>query len=180
MDFRGEFLYENTAFPYNLNIFGVRSVAKPPDYFSDEMHVLWLDGGKWRKRVWPITTVPGVPWLRNPMNPKGAAALVPGRYKATYSLGPYKGYTALKQVAPVRVYRDNNRDSVFDLNSATIEEGLFGIHIHRAGIASKFIGMSSAGCQVFKFKRHFDEFIDLCQKSAKHWGNHFTYTLIQE
>lgn len=173
-------LYENNAFPYNLNIFGVRAPNSVPNEFNDALKVLWQSNYHgWEHRHWPITTLPGIPWLKTPMNPKGTAILVPGRYQAAYELGTYRGYTALRQVKPVKVYRDNNQDSAFDMNPATIEEGFFGIHIHRAGLLSKIVGLSSAGCQVFQNKADFDEFIDLCKKSARHWGNRFTYTLVQ-
>lgn len=113
------------------------------------------------------------------MNPKGAAVLVPGQYRQAYALGDFRGYTALKQVAPVKVYRDYNQDSHIDMSSATIEEGYFGIHIHRAGVWSKIVGTSSAGCQVFARHKDFAEFITICQLGAAHWGNSFTYTLLE-
>ena len=35
------------------------------------------------------------------------------------------------QVKEMKVYRDNNKNQILDYNEATIEEGIFGINIHR-------------------------------------------------
>lgn len=164
--------------PYNLNIVGWRNHSSRPNYFDDVLAVYWQDGNNWLEKTWPITTYPGLPWLLNPMSPKGAAILVPGQYVEAYQLGRYHDASALKQVRPVRVYRDKNLDGHFDLKPDTIEEGLFGLHLHRAGLWSKLVGISSAGCQVFQKREDFNEFIKLCEKAAFHWGNTFTYTLM--
>jgi hypothetical protein len=113
------------------------------------------------------------------MRESGTAILCPGQYVETYALGLFKGYTALKQVKEVKVYRDNNLDDKVDINGMVIEAGLFGIHIHRAGWMSKTVGLSSAGCQVFQSRVGFDRFIDVCRMSERLYGNKFTYTLME-
>ena len=64
----------------------------------------------------------------------------------------------------------------------TIEEGMFGINIHRAATArdTKYVNSWSAGCQVINNTKNFYEFMDLCKVSANKFGNSFTYTLICE
>lgn len=172
-------VFGNSTKPFNLNIVGWRRLNKLANQFDDYIAIYWTERGVWQSRLWPATTSPGTPWLLNPMNPKGAAILVPGQYTNVYRLEIYKGYWALKQAGSMKVYRDNNRDSQLDQVSDTIEEGLFGIHIHRAGIWSKLVGVNSAGCQVFQKRRDFEEFIESCQRSANLWGNSFTYTLME-
>lgn len=172
-------VFSNEVRDYNINIVGWRTPLEEEDSFSDFISVYWRHKGYWESKSWPATTRPGTPWLFHPENINGTAVLVPGQYVDAYSLGDYKGYTALRQVLPVRVYRDNNRDSKIDKKSDTIEEGLFGIQIHKAGAFSKFIGLNSAGCQVFQKSADFEEFIDLCTKAAKNFGNKFTYTLLE-
>lgn len=108
--------------------------------------------------------------------PQGTAILVPGQYKNCYGFGKYRGYECLRQVLPVKVYRDDDGDEEFDTNSDTVEEGLFGIHIHKAGVLSKIVGTWSAGCQVFQRKEDFEEFMNLCKDSLQ---DLFTYTLIE-
>lgn len=165
---------------YALDIVGIRHKAWEPNSFTDTLICRWFES-KDREvtKSWCITTTPGVPWLLNPMQRKGAAILVSGQYTEAYALGRYKGKDALLQVAPVKVYRDRNRNSTIDLDPDTIEEGLFGIHIHRAGIFSKLVGTWSAGCQVFEKEADFEDFIEICRTSLKYWGNSFTYTLVE-
>jgi hypothetical protein len=164
----------------SFNIVGWRFRIKGLDNtFKDVIGVYWFENMQWNVEVWPATTVPGTPWLWSPMNKTGAAVLVPGQYIDAYSLGQYKGYEALIQTGPVKVYRDNNRDSQADENPDTIETGFFGICIHKAGLLTKYINKNSAGCQVFKCSADFDEFIALCRGQKKFLGNKFTYTLLE-
>lgn len=178
---RSQGFFVFTSGEMNLNIVGVRSECSRPNYFDDELHVFWEN--EYSKTSyhcsWPITTYPGTPYLIKPMNQQGTAILVPGQYRSTYQLGTYKGYTALKQVRPVCVYRDTNCDEAFDEDPASIDEGMFGIHIHKAGIFSKLVGPNSAGCQVFQSTADFERFIAICESAKNFWGNMFTYTLIE-
>lgn len=180
MSEKGYRVYSDAKQPFNLNIVGWRYAHSLPDRFDDLLAVyIPLRNGEWVYRAWPVTTRPGIPWLINPMNKKGAAIMVPGQYKQAYSIGWYKGYKALRQVRPVEVYRDADYDYEFDMSPDTIERGLFGIHIHRAGLLSKVVGQSSAGCQVFQTHADFKEFMTYCEAAELHWGNKFTYTLLE-
>lgn len=173
-------VFESTAKPTNINIVGWRSTRARVNRFEDFISVYYQGYNRsWVDKRYEATTYPGLPWLINPINKKGTAILVPGQYPGAYELGEYKGYTALKQVRPVKVYRDKNQDSAWDLSPDSIEEGLFGIHIHKAGFWSKLVGFNSAGCQVFKEEAAYNDFIALCKRAAKFWGNSFTYTLLE-
>ena len=90
-------------------------------------------------------------------------------------------YQALKQKAPVQVYRDNNRDTEYDLIEENLQEGIYGINIHRASKwgTSTQIDKWSAGCQVIANNEDFDRFMSLARKGAQLYGNSFTYTLIE-
>jgi hypothetical protein len=171
-------IFESEAKPYNVNIVGWRRLNGKVNHFDDAIGVYWKEDGLWKKKVWAATTRPGVHWLKNPMNPKGTAILVEDQYIGVYALGIYKKYTALKQISSVRVFRDSNRDEKIDKNEAKLEEGLFGIHIHRAGWWSRLVGVSSAGCQVFQRHDDFNEFIGIVRKASTVWGNRFSYTLL--
>lgn len=162
-----------------LNIVGWRNTKSEPNQYEDWLSVYKEKDGKWSAISWPITTYPGVYFLLSPINKKGTAILVPGQYTDTYKLGIYKGYYALKQVRPVRVYRDTNKDSAWDEYPESIDVGMFGIHIHKAGMWSKLVGNSSAGCQVFQKSADYKEFIDMCSVSATSWEDRFTYTLME-
>lgn len=170
---------------YNLNIIGVRSSQnRVITNQYDDMLVLDYNTGNGHKRnCYYITTDPGIYYMKHLLNPKGTAILVPGQYRGCWQLGLHQGkYKALVQKKPIKVYRDNDKDSVYDLNPETIEDGIFGINIHRSNeiVTSKQIDKYSAGCQVFNNPVEFRAFIRLCEKQAELYGNSFTYTLINE
>ena len=176
---------------YNLNIIGVRNLIgakktgdvitiKQDDKFNDALILLYKVNGQWVENVYEITTDPGLKLLRNPSNSSGTAILVPGQYRSVYKVDLHRGkYKALCQRAGnVKVYRDKNKDGVLDMNPKTIQSGYFGINIHKAGLVSEVIGGNSAGCQVFKRQKDFNEFMSLVNKSKDKFGNSFTYTLV--
>lgn len=168
---------------YNLNIIGVRaSGTKVTNTFNDFIVVIYnTDTLKNQRRIFPITTDPGRTMMVNPINPQGTAILVPNQYRNTWKLGYHKNYLALIQDKPVKVYRDRNRDDVYDLDPKTIKEGKFGINIHKAGNYSKFVDNWSAGCQVFQSNNDFSRFMGYIKKQiAAGLGDKFTYTLIKE
>lgn len=171
---------------YNLNIIGVRrdNNKKITNLYDDILLVMYKTTKGWQKKVYNITTEPGSYYMRKELgNPKGTAILVPGQYRGCWKLGNHKGkYKALVQKRPVKVYRDGNMDMVYDMYPETINEGLFGINIHRSneGYTRQTVDMYSAGCQVFNDPRDFESFIRLCEEQSKLYGNSFTYTLIDE
>lgn len=166
---------------YNLNIIGIRNKTLNTNTFNDEIHIIYKVNGIWRDDRYPITTDPGFQSLKLPLNSKGCAILVPGQYNSCYKIGLHKGqYTALVQAAPVKVYRDNDKDNILDMNPKTVDEGVFGINIHKSGTDSKVVDNWSGGCHVFKRKADFDKFINLCKKAKSIYGNKFTYTLLED
>jgi len=169
---------------YNLNIIGIRNPNLVANSFDDTMVVIYKFGGEWITKVYPITTDAGTYWLKNPLSNKGTAILVPNQYRGVYSIDLHNNkYIALCQRnGKVEVYRDNDKDLILDMDSAKIEKGMFGINIHRSNPFSESLKVDkfSAGCQVFKRVKDFNEFIEICQKSKALWGNSFTYTLIKE
>lgn len=167
---------------YNLNIVGIRSAKREAGSFEDFIAIIYQDNFDfWRCDYYSATTDAGTYWLAHPMNAKGTALLVPGQYKGAYRKGLHKGqYEALVQSSPVKVYRDNNEDFITDYDPSSIEEGLFGINIHRTNpiFESELNTRWSAGCQVFKNPHDFDAFMDVVEKAIKNYGNKFTYTLL--
>ena len=169
----------------NLNIIGVRRDNQGTNTFDDFLLVMYREEELMISERYQITTDPGKYWLQNPINPKGTAVLVLGQYRSTWQLGKHQGkYEALVQRKQVKVYRDNSKDEIIDYNniSTEIDEGYFGINIHRSNPYDQSYAVNkwSAGCQVFKKIDDYNKFIDLCKKSSKIYGNAFTYTLIDE
>lgn len=174
--------YEVYVKPYQLNIVGLRSKNTNANSFDDEIHVFYrTEKGDWNYHSYKATTDPGTFWLNNPSYTQGTAILAQGQYKDAYAIGLHRGkYEALRQVKPVTVIRDYNRDSLLDFNNGTQEIGIFGINIHKAESdgTTKYIDKYSAGCQVFQNAGDFNQFMDLCERHKSLYGNAFTYTLI--
>lgn len=168
---------------WNLNIIGVRSQQRDQsqDQFDDVLHLVFKDHfEKWVTLSFPISTDPGLYWLKHGRE-AGTAILKAGQYKA-WKLGKHKGlYPALVQhVGQVTIYRDRNKDDFIDMNEDTVIGGYYGINIHKSGLYSENIGRYSAGCQVFKSELHFDIFMSFCQVYARLYQDEFTYTLLED
>ena len=179
----GHKLFENDSEDLNLNIIGIRATSPVENKFNDIICVAWKHKGKWTIKEYEATTLPGLKWLKEPMTQKGCAILKPGRYSKSWKLALHRQqYTALCQVGDVDVYRDNNKDAVWDKMEDTVQRGKFGINIHRASRVRVLdvVGPYSAGCQVFADPKDFDEFLNICKASKHIWGELFTYTLIDE
>ena len=169
---------------YNLNIIGVRSNNNKVTDKYDDILVVDYNTDNGHKRVcYTITTEPGKYYMQNLCNPKGAAILVPGQYRGCWQIGLHQGkYKALCQCKAVKVYRDNNKDMIYNMTPKSIDKGIFGINIHRSNktCICDTIDKYSAGCQVFNDPVEFNAFMRLCEAQRKLYGNTFTYTLINE
>jgi len=169
----------------NINIIGIRRDNAGTNEFDDFIVVLYKDENlKEVTKIYPATTDPGEYWLKNPINTKGTAILIPGQYRGTWKIGKHQNkYEALVQRKEVSVWRDNNKDEIIDYESLeSIMKGFFGINIHRSNPYDKsyLVNKWSAGCQVFQSVDDFNEFMSLCKKSANLYGNSFSYTLLTE
>ena len=171
---------------YNMNIIGVRSNQnnKVTNKYDDCLVLIYNTETGWKRQIYSITTEPGLSIMKAPSNAKGTAILAPGQYRGAYKIDKHNGkYDALCQRNKVvKVYRDNNRDEVYDYKPETIDTGMFGINIHRSNETwtRSTVDGYSAGCQVFNDPKEFISFMNLIKKSAKIYGNCFTYTLVNE
>ena len=171
----------------DLNIVGIRNSATDDmvtNRYDDLITVAQKIGEDWHFYVWKATTDPGEYWIDNPINSNGGCAiLVPNQYLGVYKIDKHNGkYNALCQrLGKVQVYRDGNKDDVYDYDRDGIQSGYFGINIHRSSAykPTNYINKYSAGCQVFQDPDDFDDFMDICYKVAERSGNAFTYTLIE-
>jgi len=167
---------------YDVNIVGVRNMStgqQVTNVFDDHLTISFKDDkGVWQFYIWMATTDPGKRGVLEYHNKDGVARLVANQYRGSHMIRLHQGkYEALGQQKPVKVYRDSNKDLVYD--ETKITEGIYGINIHKAGQDSTWVENWSEGCQVFKRVKDFDEFMKICKKSAKLHGNSFTYTLLQ-
>jgi hypothetical protein len=166
---------------YDVNIVGVRNSTtgnKVTNAFDDFLTISYKEGGQWKFHIWPATTEPGTKGVKEYHNADGVARLVEGQYRGSHTIRLHQGkYEALGQAKNVKVYRDANKDMVFD--ETKITEGVYGINIHKAGADSTYVENWSEGCQVFKKSADFETFMSICRKARDIHGNSFTYTLIE-
>ena len=166
---------------YDLNIVGVRNASTGQvvtNVFDDVLTVSYKVAGVWKFESWPATTDPGKKGVMEYHNAAGVARLVEGQYRGSHTIRLHQGkYEALGQAKNVKVYRDANKDLTY--NEDTIQEGIFGINIHKAGADSTYVENWSEGCQVFKRSADFDKFMAICRLAASIHKNSFSYTLIR-
>lgn len=170
---------------YNVNIIGYRTKAKETNIFNDFLYLVYKDDEDcWEIKEYNVTTDPGLHYLQYPPRKEGTAILAEGQYLNTYKLDLHQGqYKALCQrLGTVKVYRDYNKNETLDMDPLTLQEGWYGINIHRASqwVENQFVNRYSAGCTVFQNPHDFEEFIKILEKSAALYGNKFTYTLLEE
>ncbi len=181
---RGFSVFKNDTKPYNLNIVGVRASEPTTNKFNDLMCVFWKYEGQWNMYKMQCTTLPGLYWLENPMNSKGCAILKEGQYNGAYEIDLHNGkYEAICQrLGDVTVYRDDDKDTEYDMLEGTEQTGMFGINLHRASAYKELddVDKNSAGCQVIQDPNEFEIHMEIANKAAEIWGNKFTYTLINE
>ncbi len=177
-----KYLWFNSNKDYDVNIVGIRTSntgKKVTNVFDDFLTISFRIDGVWQYFIWNATTEPGKKGMLEGKANGGVARLVPGQYRAVWEIDKHQGkYEALCQrKGDVTVYRDANKDLVFD--ETKTETGMFGINIHKAGRDSTWVENWSEGCQVFKRVKDFDQFMQICKMAAKIHGNHFSYTLIE-
>ena len=172
-ELRIEFEKHSYIWP-DFHLVGIRSKANTPNRFDDIIAVIDHNEIFW----FNCTTNAGTHWLKNLLNPKGCANLVPRQYVNTFVLGLHKGIKALKQFRPVYVYRDGNKNDLAE-ETAVIDCGMFGIDIHQANakLISQWVDRWSAGCQVVPDPANFKTILNLCSASGR---KEFTYTLLKE
>ena len=178
-----------TSNNYDVNIIGVRNSktkGRVTNAFDDTLTLSYKDEeGNWNYHEFGCTTDPGTHWVENVLlHEDGVAILAPGQYRKSHKIGLHQGkYEALRQKELVTVYRDDNRDSYYDLKESSKAEGIYGINIHRAtgktGGKSTRIDKWSAGCQVIASNDDFKFLMEVANRAARIWGNSFTYTLLE-
>jgi len=185
---KGYSFFENGT--YNVNIIGIRATDKKTNVFDDTMLLIYKN----KKRQWEalssvITTDPGEKYLVHPINKKGTAILIPGQYRSVYRVDIHARHNTkfshealCQRGGKLKVWRDSNLDKILDHDPESVDEGWFGVNIHRSKATSSasYVGSYSAGCQVFKNGTDFKLFMDVVKRARTAYGNSFSYTLLEE
>tara|TARA_R100000152_G_C6772603_1_gene199581 strand:+ start:1252 stop:1860 length:609 start_codon:yes stop_codon:yes gene_type:complete len=172
---------------YDLNLIACRSPSRESGKFDDLFHVIYRMGDRYVQETYSCTTDAGLYWMHNPSRVEGTAILVPGQYRNAYKLdyhGGNKSHLALCQRGnTVQVYRDSNRDNILDHDPDSIQEGWFGINIHRASTShvAENVHKYSAGCIVIQEIDDFNRLIALAKKQIDTLGyESFSLTLLED
>jgi hypothetical protein len=167
---------------FDVNIIGVRNVStggEVTNLFDDTITLSYKEYGVWKFFQWSATTEPGKKGMLEGKAVGGVAFLVPGQYRKSHSIGLHQGkYQALRQVGPLKLYRDGDKDLEFDKDKI-MECDNCGINIHMAGDNSTLVENWSEGCQVFRRKRDFLDFMAVMKQASLIHGNRFSYTLLE-
>jgi hypothetical protein len=121
---------------------------------------------------WDATTEPGFHFVFNPMNPKGAARIAFGQYKAwrvgVHNASKPSAHPALVQVGQITVHRDFNKD-MKRTNDKTDVGSAFAVNQHQGfNQPPGDIGRSSAGCLVGRTNKGHGEFMDLVKTDPRY------------
>ncbi|MEM8556935.1 MAG: hypothetical protein AAGG50_03745 [Bacteroidota bacterium] len=154
---------------------GVRSANTEAGAFDDAMGILVYKpgGAPSSERFWAqmeVGTVdPGTPHMLRPINPRGCGIICEGFHKNIWTRGLHKGRqrALIQRGAPIRVYRDDNRDTILDFDPGTVEEGWFGANWHTTAGRADDVGLWSAMCPVTQDPRLHAAMMDVCYESPQ-------------
>jgi hypothetical protein len=149
-----------------------------PNRFNDARFVIrFVEDKPVIAGAWDATTEPGKYWTENRMNPKGAARIAFGQYRA-WQVGIHNSHhEALVQTGgPVTVHRDDNEDYIRPGDKT--DTGYFGINLHHGyDLPRDDLGRSSAGCLVGRTVAGHQDFMRLVKSDPRYLADrHFVFT----
>lgn len=171
-------LYRNHAADLqSVNILGLRDESNMRnDIYND--YIIAHD--EHEAYMFNATTDPGVFYTNNPLSDGGCAHLCYGFYKNAYIIGihakgkPYQHEALVQRGNKVKIWRDKNKNFEQD-EIEKVEEGYFGINIHKNLSSQTNILYSSAGCQIIQYVNDFGYFMQFIKQ---HKQKYFSYLLI--
>jgi hypothetical protein len=151
---------------FDLNIIGLRNLSnRESNLFDDEIHIVYKMGDIWIDEFCACTTDPGAYWLQKEDYKPCAIYYHDQQARGAYQIGLHRGKPALRQIKPVKFWRDGNKDLHLDFQGPVFEDIIY-VNIHRAGMSpegSHFVDKWSAGCIVLKLSRDMDRLLELAQ-----------------
>lgn len=142
--------------PYSVTLGGVRSNDAVSNKFNDWLFASYFDkSGKLHSAIVSGTVDPGLSSRLKPSNPKGVAIIQHGiQHRGVYeyqnpaidkTLRGHKGQEAFRQVKPMKLWRDKNKDSKIDYGlheelSTSYTNG------HNMGVIGNDVNGWSEGC----------------------------------
>ncbi len=163
--------------PFQLNIVGIRkddarirtkhnmenSLKDDDNIFCDQLVIFYYDEQENLEfSIYEINTVPSIKSYDQ------YYIVIPNQYEALFTIKDNR----LIQHKEVDVFRDTfeNNNAFFDPFS--IQTGYFDITFCEKNL--------DYSCHRFRYNEEFTEFLELCLVHESHYGNSFTYTLLEE
>ena len=180
--------------PGFINLCGVRNNATN-DTFNDTLYVYWKEGGEFKGICTNgFTTKPGKRVILNENGKSaknGAAILKEGWHKDIWHIGKHQNkYTALRSTdgvtKPTAVTRDNTqygKGPKYELRvfKEKTDVGYFGINFHKSKTPQgNSVNGWSAGCQVFKVQKDFEDVLKMAQSASSKNQKTFSYFLVNK
>jgi hypothetical protein len=162
----------------DITIVGIRDPSdQDKDIFNDKL-LLVLNS-----QIYSVkgTTDPGKYWTDNAKKEWGVAGvahLMEGWYPNVWTIGPHMGEEALVQYGnAVTVWRDVDKNYLFDPDIDQVQTGYFGINFHYTKGDPENIGRWSAGCQVVKIRSDWEAVLEMVKDTGVKW---ISYLLINK
>ena len=167
---------------YDLNLIGLRNLKdRESNLFDDEFHIVYRLGDLWIHEWCACTTDPGAYWLQKEDYKPCAIYYHDQQARGAYEIGLHKGRPALRQVKPVKFWRDGNKDLHLDFEGPVYEDLIY-VNIHRASMreeGSYYVNKWSAGCIVLRLSRDMDRLMTLAHKQGTTLGyKRFSFCLL--
>lgn len=162
--------YVNIVYIEGANRDGSPNPNRPNQFNDLRLAMTVQDGAPALLGLWEATTEPGKFFTENPMNPKGAARIALGQFKA-WVVGTHGSaggaHEALVQRSVIQVHRDLNRDFRRD-NDAVDTGSSFAVNQHWGfDMPVEDIGKASAGCLVGRTKEGHRKFMALLKEDPR-------------
>lgn len=136
------------------------------DYWDDTRNLIRNDGEILMSAV--CTTEPGRYYTNNPMSPDGAARIAFGQYLDAWGFGIHGTsypHRALVQIAPVKFYRDLNKDGY--RTGDRLFYDTIGMNQHTTSNAPETIEYWSAGCLVGRYPTTHAKFLSILESTGR-------------
>ena len=176
--------------PYSVTLGGIRSADNVSNKFNDVIFASYFDkDGKLHSVIFIGTVDPGLSSRLNPSNSKGVAIIQHGvQHRGVYeyqdpktdkSQRGHKGKEAFRQVKPMKLWRDSNKDS--KLYFGLYEElSLSYTNGHDKGVVGNDVNGWSEGCWG-SVEKNMDKLYEYARIQMAHGlGNTLSFALLHE
>jgi hypothetical protein len=170
--------------PYDMTLGGIRTKDNASNTFNDWLFMLCHDeNGDLQGIVEAGTTDAGLYYRLNPMQVKGTAIIqhsIQHKGAYTYMLkGGHNGQEAFRQTAPMKYWRDADRDKYLEFEGETFT-AIYNTNGHDMGTVGAQVNNWSAGCWG-STQKIMDKFYLYANVQIKHGhGNKFSFALLHE